>query len=93
MSELIRRECVIKAIYNNKRCCECSCTSILRDIRTIPIVDAVEVVHGKWIESEIESEKWCCSICGGAAWYYDYEGDIVKSRYCPNCGAKMDGGK
>ena len=45
---------------------------------------------GHWIESHIPHEKYVCSECGGACWYYDYEGDVAKSRYCPNCGAKME---
>jgi rubrerythrin len=60
-----------------------------------PTVDAVEVVHGRWaekIKDERFGEEWDeialyeCSVCksefveGMGAW-----------RYCPNCGAKMDG--
>ena len=54
-------------------------------IRNAPTADVVEVVHGWWTENEI------CTICGGSAWYYDWEQKKSKSRYCPNCGAKMDG--
>lgn len=56
-----------------------------------PSVDVAPVVHGRWIASEIPNEKYVCSICGGACWYYDYQAVVAKSRYCPNCGAKMDG--
>lgn len=45
--------------------------------------------QGEWIESEIPNEKYVCSKCGGACWYYDYEGEVAKSRFCPNCGADM----
>lgn len=49
------------------------------------------VRSGKWIDSNIPDEKkYVCSECGGACWYYDYQGDVAKSRYCPNCGARMD---
>lgn len=44
---------------------------------------------GEWIESDIPGEEYRCSICGGAAWYYDVGGNIAKSKFCPNCGAKM----
>ena len=44
---------------------------------------------GEWVTSDIPQEKYVCSVCGGACWYYDYQGDVAKSRYCPNCGAKM----
>ena len=47
------------------------------------------IEHGEWIESDITNEKYHCSICGGACWYYDYQGYVAKSNFCPNCGAKM----
>lgn len=45
--------------------------------------------RGRWIESDIKNEKYVCSVCGGACWYYDYQGEVAKSNYCPNCGASM----
>lgn len=48
--------------------------------------------EGEWVPSDIPQEKYVCSVCGGACWYYDFQGDVAKSRYCPNCGAKMKGG-
>lgn len=48
--------------------------------------------EGEWLPSDIPQEKYVCSVCGGACWYYDYQGYVAKSRYCPNCGAKMKGG-
>ena len=59
------------------------------DIEAAPTVDAVEVVHGRWIEQEKYTfgVMYDCSICGdrildnGHSW-----------NYCPNCGAIMDGG-
>lgn len=57
-----------------------------------PTDDVAPVKHGEWIESDIPCEKYVCSACGGGCWYYDYQGEVAKSRYCPNCGAKMDGG-
>ena len=60
------------------------------DVEAAPTVDAVEVVHGRWIEQEKYTfgTMYDCSICGtrildnGHPW-----------NYCPNCGAKMDGGR
>lgn len=49
--------------------------------------------EGEWVTSDIPQEKYVCSVCGGACWYYDYQGDVAKSRYCPNCGARMKGGE
>ena len=56
-----------------------------------PTVDAVEVVHGKWVHSGRRIPNgvdwWHCSECGKSA-----TGVEIKYNYCPNCGAKMDGG-
>ena len=56
----------------------------------IEALQAEPVKHGEWVESEISNELYNCSNCGGACWSYDYERTIVKSNFCPNCGAKMD---
>ena len=61
----------------------------MRLIRTMrlqdaPTVDAVEVVHGRWKEPYLL--YIVCSECGTG--YVKYE----TYNYCPNCGAKMDGG-
>lgn len=58
------------------------------------LVNAVEKsrkCEGTWEKSDIPGEKYVCSECGGACWYYDFEGDVAKSKFCPNCGAKMKG--
>jgi hypothetical protein len=60
------------------------------EVALCPTVDAVEVVHGRWIDNLDERGFLCnawrkCSVCGGLNW-------SKKPNYCPNCGAKMDGG-
>lgn len=59
-----------------------------------PTIDAVEVVHGRWKsyhEADIGYDEYGvrCSNCG-----FEVEDHEVKfiMHYCPNCGAKMDGG-
>lgn len=58
-------------------------------IKMQPTVDAVPVVHGKWI---IRGGKRYCSVCKERAcvtrdsedfWY------TVGTNFCPNCGADM----
>lgn len=51
---------------------------------------AETVKRGRWEKSDIPSEEYVCSVCGGACWYYGYNGRLGKSRYCPNCGARME---
>ena len=64
------------------------------DIKKIPAVDAVPVVHGRWIPKGYTTFKnkfeevqiptfFKCSECGTVR--------TDKYNYCPNCGAKMDG--
>ena len=56
------------------------------DIDNMPTVDAVPVVHGRWIpfHSRISGDIQYCSACE--------IGFVAKSDYCPHCGAMMDGG-
>ena len=53
-------------------------------IQNAPTVDAVEVVHGRWIESE-PGCRLCSHCLADVAIYSGHR------NYCPNCGAKMDG--
>ena len=60
-------------------------------IEDAPTVDAVEVVHGNWIlERTPDGKPYCfhCSVCDDD---FHYIGVSTAYRYCPNCGAKMDG--
>lgn len=62
-------------------------------IDSIPGVDAVEVVHARWINEGLGS--WSCSSCLDI-FAFDNYGDIHPKddcgcNYCPNCGARMDG--
>lgn len=66
-------------------------------IDEIPTVDAVEVVHGRWLYDS-GSGKYSCSACDENALSFRkdtlYGGDLYEvclTDYCPNCGAKMDG--
>lgn len=59
-----------------------------RVILEAPIVDAVEVVHGRW--KFVDIDGWWfneCSICGDMT--PNKDGLPPDWNYCPNCGAKM----
>lgn len=59
----------------------------------MPTVDAVPVVHGKWVEKTgvlNDATFWWyeCSECGDRP--LKHYGSDCLSRFCPNCGALMD---
>lgn len=64
-------------------------------IENIPSADVVEVKHGEWEENsrtsiserhrQIHYSIYKCSRCNHANGRF-------KSNFCPNCGARMDGG-
>ena len=85
-----------------------SLDELINRIWSIPTVDAVEVVHARWVW-DVESHGdpmygidedygYRCSECQVWADEYGVDGDIYEEppthilHYCPNCGAKMDGG-
>ena len=55
-------------------------------------IESADRPSGEWLPSNIPNEKWVCSECGGACWYYEHTMELGKSNYCPNCGARMKGG-
>ena len=58
---------------------------IRQNIMDIPAADVAPVRHGRWIASH---DEFCaCSICK-----YPVYVCWNQTNYCPNCGAKMDGG-
>ena len=73
------------------------------DVMALPAVDAVPVVHGRWLvdEDPHDGDVRCsrCSVCIDAL--HERHWPTLKALgytlssfypYCPWCGAKMDGG-
>lgn len=60
----------------------------------IPVADVATVVHGRWavrFDGPYKRRRCYCSHCGK----HNGVGGIAQNQekpYCPNCGAKMDGG-
>lgn len=87
MAKYFERDAVIDLItrrYENPEICT-------QEINSIPAADVAPVVHGRWSDAgfgELPKHApygWACSVCGGISFNNEY-------IYCPNCGAKMDGG-
>ena len=63
-----------------------------RAIKKIPkgiIADVAPVRHGRWVTHSDRPDSLICSVCkcGFDMWKHD------PHNFCPNCGAKMDGGE
>ena len=63
--------------------------NVFYEVDHAPIADVVEVVHGEWVVNE--QYFWVmCSACGTER-YDDQDEHTENFKYCPYCGAKMDG--
>lgn len=68
---------------------------LVNGIKALPAADVVPVVHGRWVirfDGPYKRRKCYCSHCGKN----NGVGGIAQNQekpYCPNCGAKMDGGE
>lgn len=63
--------------------------TILDLVDSVPTVDAVPVVHGRWMKRR--NGGTLCSRCGH---YTQHKGDVLdmsEAIACPWCGAIMDG--
>ena len=80
MAEYIEREAAIEAL-------PVAWDSAVDALRYAPAADVAPVVHGRWITY---AGKDTCSRCRATALEADAH---LRFYYCPNCGAKMDGGE
>lgn len=64
---------------------------VLNDRNLIPAADVAPVVHGRW---EIDADgDWYCTNCDEVVAICESGRErTYRKPYCPNCGAKMDGG-
>ena len=101
--EYIERDELFEIIAErNRNTCNgnLSCLQMKRMVENIPAADVAEVVHGEWIPLDEEYDIAKCGICGEV--YEVGEGPLSNRElfsmfrevynFCPNCGAKMDGG-
>lgn len=52
-------------------------------------VEPERAYDAEWVRSSVTGEGYVCSRCGGSAWYYGLSETTKRSKFCPNCGAKM----
>jgi len=85
----ISRSALLEAMPKND---EIFSFEVRRVICNAPAVDAEVVRHGRWYQKRMSVPKgkgqtylvWACSLC--------HKHEKKRSDYCPNCGARMDGG-
>lgn len=88
MDDYIRREDALKGV-ELFHCGWAEIEAVQVDyIGRLPAADVAEVVHGHWETNSDRPDSLICSVCkcGFDMWKHD------PHNYCPNCGAKMDGG-
>lgn len=97
MALMIDRKQLAEAIDKLKFFSDGERAALLAVVYSVPAVDAVPAAHGRWVEKikdERFGEEWDeialyeCSVCKS-----EFVEGMGLWHYCPNCGAKMDGGK
>lgn len=86
MDDYILRKDALKALKIARGYCPCAYS----DISAFPAADVAPVVHGKWDDKGYVCGEtaWECSVCHEIEW----RTSCGRLKYCPFCGAKMDGG-
>lgn len=89
LDELCRDNC--ERTYDGT-CHNCRMTETIADF---PAADVAPVRYGKWLNEDFPEkmatvhDMAICSVCGELSHKVEH-GYNVLSKYCPNCGAKMD---
>lgn len=88
MAECIERDVVMKRIMAAKWMDGYDGAMAMEIAASAPAADVAPVVHGRWVthyrSGTTVAEGYVSTCCD--MW------NSRKSDYCPNCGAKMDGG-
>ena len=93
MDEYIKRETAIRMVMAAKWGDSSDGAMAMEIVASAPAADVAPVVHARWIGAPLCGNDNCkCSNCG--SWHNihaNLRGKITQ-KYCPSCGAKMDGG-
>ena len=82
--------------HNGCKCRACWVDDMCGEVIDAPAADVAPVRYGRWVKSEDDYDKLYmikCSMCR-EEWYFECDDDVfdLNYHYCPNCGARMDGG-
>ena len=105
MAEYIDREKILELIscemekqkreYAFSDGVHCGLERALGIVEDYPAADVAPVRYGKWLDEDFPEKMATvhgmaiCSVCGELSHKAEH-GYNVLSKYCPNCGAKMD---
>lgn len=92
MYEYIERKAIRDALYD----ADAITMSGVKILNQFPVADVAPVRHGIWISlTDCSNAGVYCSVCHKKVYKEDYaicnRKNKLRSDYCPNCGAKMDG--
>ena len=92
MYEYIERKAIRNALYD----ADAITMSGVKILNQFPVADVAPVRHGRWISlTDCSNAGVYCSVCHKKVYKEDYaicnRKNKLRSDYCPNCGAKMDG--
>ena len=96
MAEYIAREVLLAQLraiesYNASPMYRRGYDDCVEAILKTPAADVVPVVHGRW-ERDADGD-WYCTNCDEVVAICESGRErTYRKPYCPNCGAKMDGG-
>lgn len=64
----------------------------LEIVKALPAADVAPVVHGRWhLLDDCANAGLYCSACGRRVHREEFAYKKLRSKYCPHCGARMDG--
>lgn len=67
---------------------------VVRRLHEVPAADVAPVVHGEWyLLDDCANDGLYCSVCSRRVHREEFAYKKLRSKYCPHCGAKMDGGE
>lgn len=69
----------------------CRAEDVEEWLKDQPTIDAVPVVHGRWVHTDMAAWWFGKDECSECQYHDDERNDLSRLKYCPNCGAKMDG--
>ena len=87
MTEYIERKAVRDTLYD----ADAITMSGVKILNQFPSADVAPVRHGRWVSVPHKLAR-VCSVCNRDEPYKFADIDADVYDYCPNCGAKMDGG-